>query len=70
MTNNKQAPQAVRIIITGERSDGTRFEQFSPHSPLILQAVLLSGEVHSIPLKVFQPHPSAPVGMVMRCRSK
>jgi hypothetical protein len=27
MTNNKQAPQAVRIIITGERSDGTRFEQ-------------------------------------------
>jgi len=28
MTNNKQAPQAVRIIITGERSDGTRFEQF------------------------------------------
>jgi hypothetical protein len=27
MTNNKQAPQAVRIIITGERSDGTRFAQ-------------------------------------------
>ena len=27
MTNNKQAPQAVRIIITGERSDGTRLEQ-------------------------------------------
>ena len=27
MTNNEQAPQAVRIIITGERSDGTRFEQ-------------------------------------------
>ena len=27
MINNEQAPQAVRIIITGERSDGTRFEQ-------------------------------------------
>jgi hypothetical protein len=28
MTNNKQAPQKVQIIITGERSDGTRFAQF------------------------------------------
>jgi len=28
MTNNKQAAQKVRIIITGERSDGTRFAQF------------------------------------------
>ena len=27
MTNNKQAPQRVRIIVTGQRSDGTRFEQ-------------------------------------------
>ena len=27
MTNNKQAPQRVRIIITGQRTDGTRFEQ-------------------------------------------
>jgi len=27
MTNNKQAPQKVQIIITGQRSNGTRFEQ-------------------------------------------
>jgi len=27
MINNEQAPQAVRIIITGQRSNGTRFEQ-------------------------------------------
>ena len=27
MTNNKQAPQRVRITLTGQRSDGTRLEQ-------------------------------------------
>ena len=27
MSDSKQAPQKVRIIITGERDDGTQFEQ-------------------------------------------
>ena len=27
MSNNEQSPQRVRIIITGQRSDGTLFEQ-------------------------------------------
>jgi hypothetical protein len=44
-------------------------QQFNPHAPLILQAILPSGEVHGLPLKVFQPHPGAPVGMTMRCHT-
>ena len=43
-------------------------QQFSPHAPLILQAVLPSGEVHGLPIKVFQPRPGAPVGLTMRCQ--
>ena len=27
MSNNEQSPQRVRIILTGQRSDGTQFEQ-------------------------------------------
>jgi len=27
MSDNKQAPQRVRITLTGQRSDGTRLEQ-------------------------------------------
>ena len=43
-------------------------QQFDPQAPLILQAVLPDGEVHSLPIKVFQPYPRAAVGMVMRCK--
>jgi hypothetical protein len=42
-------------------------QQFNPNASLILQAVLPSGEVHGLPLKVFQKQPHAVVGMVMRC---
>lgn len=42
-------------------------QQFNPHAPLILQAVLPDGEAHSLPIKVFQPDPRAAVGMTMRC---
>ena len=42
-------------------------QQFNPNASLVLQAVLPSGEVHGLPLKVFQPRPGAAVGMTMRC---
>ena len=42
-------------------------QQFGPNAGLILQAVLPSGEVHGLPITVFQPHPHAAVGMTMRC---
>jgi hypothetical protein len=43
-------------------------QRFNQHAPLILEAVLPSGEVHSLPLKVFRKHLHDPVvGMVMRC---
>ena len=42
-------------------------QQFNPNASLILQAVLPSGEVHGLPLKVFQKQPHAAVGMTMRC---
>ena len=44
-------------------------QQFSLQAPLIVQAVLPDGEVHSLPIKVFQPYPGAAVGMVMRCQA-